>query len=407
MKVYYKARNHQGKSIYGDIEANSIEDARQQLSREKMIITNLTSKPNDHFFQNSVEAARKTFQHLDIEELLLFTQQLQAVNSVGMSISQGLVLIRDQSSHVGLCKSIDSMIYDINEGNSLASAMRKHPQFFDSTYVNLIEVGEKTGSLDEVLERLFHLIERQADNKRKIKGALFYPKMALTLSFIVFLGMTQFIIPKLKLFYDKMGGKLPAITRLLMSISEVMTSYWYIVFPLLAVSFFGIYQYFQTNSGKKLFDKVILSSPIFGKLIIDMEMNTFSAILNILTRSGLDIVSAFKAMHQNLSNTFVKQDIEVATESIKKGTSIYKSLEDSKYFSKITKNLIRVGEETGKLDLATEKLAKYYQAQIDYKVSNLSKVLEPVMLVIVFSIVIVLALALFLPMWQLSSLIKR
>ncbi len=411
-KYIYKARKLNGQAVTGEVTASSLADANQQLTRLGLVPL-AVSAWGGASLQNlsksfSIASIKDLFGKVPAKEMLMFTQQLQTIYAVGVPITQGLSLIASQTEHPKMKKVIEDLVAAVSEGSSLARAMSKHPEVFSEIYVNMITVGETSGSLEAILARLYEVLEAEAATRQKVASALFYPKMVVGMIVIVFIVLVTFVIPKMKDFYKMLGaGQLPLPTRIVLAISDAFTSYWWLTAIVIGAMVYGFKKWTATEHGSILWDKFKLNTPVFGLLILETEMNTFCAVLEMLVRSGVGIVQSLEILAGTLKSKMVRLAVEDCRRNVVAGGKIADSLSKDPYFPKMLSGLISVAEESGALEKVLNRTGRYYKAQVDYKVNNLSKAIEPFLLAVTFGMVLLLALAIFLPIWNAPGALKR
>jgi type II secretory pathway component PulF len=346
-------------------------------------------------------------QSVKLEELLIFNRQFQTIYAMGVPLIKGLSLIEDQVENPYFKLVLQKIIADVNNGDALEIAFARHPKVFDSTYVNLLKAGEASGKLEQILERLSLLSEQRAENRERIRSALLYPKMVLVVLSIAFLTIVYFVLPKLKDFYSKFNAQLPPITRGMMAFSDFMVHTWYIALAIVCVAAYLARRYLSSPEGRRAWHRVQLKLPIFGILIRQIETNSFCGVLELLVAGGVPIIEALTLTRESLTNEVFKTEVERFKNEVEQGGSIAKGLSASPVFPRMVGNLIAVGEEVGALESALARISQYYRLQISHKIANLSKTLEPLLLVVIFGAVLLLALGIFLPIWKMSSLIRK
>jgi type II secretory pathway component PulF len=406
-KYHYRARNRRGELIIGEVDASDLKAARKLVSLQQLIPIEIGTRRGSNPLPAIKKWFSKKFDKVPLQELLIFNRQLQIIYSVGIPILDGLALVRDQTEHPVLRKTLDKIITDLQEGASLYQALAKHPDVFDSIYTNLIKVGEAAGELERILERISVLSEQQNEQRAKIKSAMFYPKIVIFVLVAVFTVVVYFVLPRMKSFYAGFGGQLPPVTRFVMGVSDFFTTYWYLVFAIVYVSFTTVKKFLSTDRGRMLWDKYVLKMPIFGQLLLQIEISSFCTILEILMESGLPIVESLKLVSGSLTNKIVALEVDSCRTTVEAGGKLAEGFKDAGVTPKIVRNLLTIGEEGGQLPKVLNRVTAYYKVQIDYKLNNLSKLIEPILLVLVFGMVLVLALAVFMPMWKMSGLLKR
>lgn len=400
-KFFFRARAQDGVLVRESIDAIDLSEAKKRLMEMGLIPLEITDK------ESFLSRLRKSWIRITPEDFLAFNRQFQIVYGVGMPLLRGLELVERQTMNPRLKEALMQIRTDLGNGRTLNEAFAKHPNIFDSTYVSLLRVGEASGKLDAVLERISKFSQERVENRERVKSATLYPKIVAGTLALVFTIVVYFVIPKIKTFFDQFGADLPGVTILLMQISNAFVSYWYI---LLALGF-GAYTAFKkivaTPTGRAHWDNFKLHTPVFGNLVTLIETKSFASTLELLITGGVPILDGLRLTRDALSNTVFRSDVEKCINNVDNGGTLSQVLEKSKTFPPLVSGLIAVGEETGEMDKVLGQIGSYYQMQINHRLDNLSKTLEPILLFIVFGAVLVLALGVYLPLWKMSAIIKR
>lgn len=404
---FYKARDQKGSLVNGVIEAANLQNAREKVSALNLILVQITT-------QNKTDLAKKInhkfinlFNTIPTEELIVFLHQFQTAYSVGMPVLRSLELIESQTQSKALKKALGSIVEDLKQGQTLHKAFSKHPALFDNIFVNLLNAGETSGRLEELLERISVITERKAENKAKVKSALFYPKIVFFFIAVVLLVVTYFVMPKIKLFLNQIGADLPPITKMVMAFSDFCVTYWYLIIAGISGSYYAFKKFTSTVAGKYALDKLLLKTPIFGNLFIWLELNAFCFTLSTLLDSGISILDALDITKNSMMNSVVQAEVEKGKKSIEDGGTLAEGLKDSPIFPSMFVGLIAMGEETGALSKILKRISAYYKIQSDHRMDNLSKLIEPILLGIIFCIVLIIAIAVFLPIWGAAGQMKK
>lgn len=407
MQYEYRARDWNGNLVTGRIEALDEADAKRSIGKQNLVIIDVKSHSNflDHLPLTRVRQFLKP--RVSDEDLMLFFQQLQTVYSVGVPLLRGLELIGDQLENPTLKSQVAEIRNDISKGLNLSQAMEKIPSSFSKITVNLVHSGETSGQLEEILDRIAKSFEQQIDQKAKIKAATFYPKIVGFMIVFVVGFVVYFIVPKFKSVFSRFGSELPMITQIMVGISDFAVSYWYFLIGLGLSAYVGFKKYVGSISGRRTWDEFTLKVPILGRLLLQNDIYIFCSTFALLIRSGIPALQGLGIVKSSLDNTLLREDIERVEQGLRDGESIRDGLAKSILFPKTATNLIGVGEEAGELETTLNKLSTYYKRQIDYTLANLSKSIEPILLFVVFGMVLALALAVFLPMWKMNSIMKR
>ena len=407
-KFSYRARNQNGAQVVGEIEAEDRIAAKRFISKLQLIPIDVQIKTEKTVVVDSwYDSLKAHFNQIKPEEKMMFFQQLQTIYSVGVPLLRGLEMMQTQTANPRLQKVIKELMADIAEGQSMYQAMRKFPKIFDPITQNMIRVGEATGEFDKVLLRVSQVLQERLEHHSKIKSALFYPKIVFVMIGIVFSIIIYFVIPKFKEFFDRFGGELPPITRFIVGLSDFFNSYWYLVAALGFAVYIGFKKWYENPRGRQHWDTFILKVPVFGSLALQADVLTFCSLMGMLIRSGVSISEGLEVIQDSLSNSILKNEVGQVRDSVQAGETITSGFAKGVHFPKDMTNLISIGEASGELDKTLDRIAAFYKVQVDSKLNNLSKLIEPALLLIVFGMVLVLALAVFMPMWKMNSLLKK
>lgn len=405
-KFYYKAKDRTGTVQKGFIEAKSLFEAKKSLTDNNLFVVHIGTGLLADFQDKFQQVYTKLTERVSLEELIVFNRQLQTSYSVGISMVQALNMIAEQTDNPKLRSVVKSLVEDLSEGYALHEAMQKHPSVFDPIYINAIKAGESSGKLDEIFGMLCYFAEQKLENDGKIKSATLYPKIILFTIGAVILVVVTFVMPKLKEFYGRFGGELPPLTQFVMGISEFVIGYWYLLAALGVGIYYGWNKWISTPKGRLLWHKVQLKLPVFGAIYLQSDLLTFATVMRLLMQSGLPIIESFEVVRDSLKNQVLKNEIEECKNAVESGRNVAHGFSQSKVIPKMVGNLMTVGEESGKVDQVLEKVSSYYKLQLEFRLNNLSKAIEPFFLILIFGIVLVLVLSVFLPIWKMSQVMR-
>lgn len=404
---YYKARDGKGELVQGEVIAINEDEVRKNLSEKHLTPVFVSSKPLNMSFKKMWEEVIDYFQKVSLDELLIFNRQLHIVYSTGFPLLNGLELVRLQTENTYFKKVLANIISQIEQGISLHKALSKYPRIFDNVYITLIQAGEESGKLDDLLEKLSELIEQRSENQEQLKSAMFYPKLVIFVVANVLLGVIYVIVPRIKTFFSRFDAELPAITQFLIDISDFFVAYWYGVALIIGAMVFGFLSARKNHTSRIWLHKLFLKAPIFGKLNLEIETSIMSLVMELLIRGGIPIIRVLEIVQGSLKNAALQDAVKKAKSETEKGRPLAKALEEHKIFPKLFTNVISIGEESGSMETVLSQISAYYRKQIKYRLIAVTKAIEPIMLFFIFGIVLVIALAVFLPVWKMSSLIGK
>jgi type II secretory pathway component PulF len=404
---YYRARDRNGNSVANAVEAVDLSEARKTIYSLNLIPIDISSQKKNSLEDQIKEMMKGMTEQVQTADLLVFTRQFQTIYRVGAPLIKGLTLISMQTQNPYFKASLEKIIEDLNNGRSIEEAFAKYPKIFDTTYVSLVKAGETSGTLDTVLDNICSMISQSSENKEAIKSAMFYPKIVLGVMLIVFLVIVYFVIPKTKSFYDRFEGTLPLPTRIVTGVSDFFTNHWFLVALTAGGGYYAFKTYAKTPKGHYNLNKLVLKLPVFGVLFSMIETNTFCSIYRLLLDGGVPVVDALTLVKGAMKNKLYQDEIDKMIKEVQDGNQISSHLTRSKIFPPLVAGLVEVGEETGSLSPILENISNYYGVLIKHRLGNLSKMIEPILMAIIFAGVLVLALSVFLPMWQMTKLVKK
>ena len=402
MKYKYKARNQAGAVQEGVVEASSVSNASALLQRHNLIVTALDPMKESGVFLG----LSRLWEGVSGKEFVIFSRQLAVTVEAKVPILAALKGIIEQTENPYFAGVLSAVLADVDEGRSLSDSLRKHPEVFSDIYINMIQAGEVSGNLQNSLENLADNIEKNYILTQKIKGVLYYPAFILSAFFLVGFLMITFIIPKLTEMLEETNAALPITTRILIWTGDFMQHYWWAVLIAIIAAAAGLVYYIRTDDGKKEFDVIKLKIPLIGRVLRFVYLARFAENLSTLVKSGIPIVSALLITSRVVGNGVFENHIVEAAEKVKTGGSMSEVLSKKKDFPAIMTQMIKVGEDTGKLDSTLDTMAKFFTREADQIVSNLSSIIEPVLIVILGIGVGTLVFSIIIPIYNIAQGIK-
>lgn len=380
----YTATNAEDKPVKGTIEGlnrdSVVESLNSQGLRPSQVTLITGGKKTGGMFKKKVKLA----------DLVLFTRQLSTMVSAGVPLMRALSTLQAQTNSDRLKDIIGEIVKDVQGGSQLADALEKHTDTFSDIYVNMVRAGEAAGIVDDILKRLATQVEKSSSMRKKIKGAMTYPLVLLSLTVVAFFGLMIFVIPQIGGVLKGLGGpdaQLPALTQGMLDISDVMVSKWYLFVGGIAALVFGTRAYIKTPAGRHQLHTFILKVPIAGMLTTKIAVASFTRTFSALTGAGVSVVEALKVTARSLGNDLFRQELEKAASEVINGRQLSQALEGSKFFPVIVSQMLSVGEETGQTDTILVKVAEFYEEEVDTAIASMSSLLEPIMIVIMGSAV--------------------
>jgi type IV pilus assembly protein PilC len=395
----YSARDNNGKVIEGKLEARDAQAVAEILQDRGLIVVNIKEKKS----LDLEELSQINIGGVPMKDKVVFMRQLATMVNAGLPLTRGLQIMEQQITNPLFKKTILDVKVSVEAGKSLADSFRNTEEIFDDITINLIEAGESSGNLGEILNKLATELENKNKLQGKIKGALTYPIILLVIIAAVVVLMMLVLVPAMSDIYTEFGGELPAITKIMVSLSNFFINYWWVLLIAILGIVIGIKVWIDTPNGKRSSDKIVLKIPIIGGIISKMQIAQFTRILALLLSSGLSISRALELTAMSLSNTMFREVILEAKDEVEKGNSLALPIARSDYYPLLVSSMIAVGEETGELDNVLEKVAQYYNEEVDQATENMSSILEPVFLVIMGLVIAFISLGVYTPMFQLSE----
>ena len=395
----YKVRDRGGNLISGTLVADNEALVLQRL-REQGLTPLEVGKQSRGF---NIELTKKK---VKLKELSVFSRQFATMINSGLPILRALSILADQTSNGELARVLNECRLDIEQGSSLSAAIQKHPKVFSNLFVSMVKSGETGGSLDSVLLRLADMIENEVKLRGKIKSAMTYPIAVVALVSLIMSGMLLFVVPQFKSIYAQLGGSLPMPTRVLLALSEIFKKYWYIVIAAVFAGRFFFRRWKATPNGREAVDAFKLRVPVFGTLFHKTALARFAGTLSMLLRSGVPILQALDIVSETVNNRTIAKAVQDVQGSVREGESMAKPLAKHTVFPPMVVQMIAVGEETGQVDVMLEKVATFYNQEVEASVDALTSLIEPLLIAVIGGAVGAAVIALYMPMFNIIKLIQ-
>ena len=398
----YVVKDKTGKTHSGALEIESRNALIEQLWKQEFVVISIDERPQGRGSMLKLGEPR-----VKPEQLVIFSRQLATMVDSGISISVALDVLADQIDDRGFRVILKKIRDDIEAGSSLSEATSRHPKAFSDFYVNMLQAGESSGRLSDILDRVATYLEKVTALQRKVKASLFYPAFVSVLALSITTFLVVVIVPKFKEIFTALGGKLPLPTQILLSLSEFMGKY--LVVEIVGVVLLGILlrMYINTSGGRLWFDRLTLKMPLIGKLLQKVVIARFSRTLSTLVKSGVPILSSMEIVAKTAGNKVVEKAVLAALSSIKEGENIADPLTRSKIFPAMVTRMISVGERTGELEKMLGKIADFYESEVDAAITGLTSLIEPLVISILGLVIGSIVVALFLPIFQISTLVSH
>jgi general secretion pathway protein F len=407
MPVYsYAGLDPNGKSVSGIIDAESPRAARSKLRRTGVFPTNVAETKEAESAPRASRSIRSFFERVGSQELSVTTRQLSTLVSAGLPLVDCLTALIDQVDSERLKSMLSQTRERVNEGSSLADALAEHPRVFSELYVNMVRAGEASGALDVVLLRLAEYTESTARLRSKLRAALTYPAIMVVVGSGILFFLLSYVVPKITRIFVESKQVLPLPTRVLIATSGMLSSWWPVLLLLLAAAALGFRYYVRTPTGRYNYDRWVLRSPVFGKLLQKIAVARFSRTLSTLLKSGIGLLPSLDIVKNIVDNRVLYEATEDARDAIREGQSIAPPLKKSGIFPPLMIHMIAVGEKSGQLEEMLFKTAETYEGEVDTSISTLTTLLEPVMIVFMGGVVTFIVLSILVPIFQMSQLVR-
>jgi type IV pilus assembly protein PilC len=393
----YTARAVNGELKTATIDAPSREEVVAQLRRQRMSVVKVDE-----------ESAKKskTKGSIKMRDIVIFTRQFSTMINAGLPLVQALDILAKQTENKTLSEVTRAVVFDVESGHTVADALAKHPNAFSDLYVNMVAAGEAGGILDTILMRLATFMEKNDALIRKVKGAMIYPGVIMSVAVIAIAILLIFVIPVFESMFGSVGLALPLPTRIVIGASRILKSYWYLIGGAIAGTFVMFKRYYATPDGKLKIDKLLLKVPVLGDVLRKSAVSRFTRTLGTLISSGVSILDGLEITAKTAGNRVIQDAIMASRASIAGGDTIAAPLQKSQVFPPMVISMIAVGEQTGGLDEMLSKIADFYDEEVDAAVSGLLSLLEPVMIVFLGVVVGGMVVAMYLPIFDMINAVQ-
>jgi type IV pilus assembly protein PilC len=399
----YTAINAQGMEIDGVIAAGDLIGAREQLRRRGLLAQRLNE------VDDSAPLSEKRITiggRVRPKSLQIFSRQFATMIEAGLNVVQALVVLEEQTSEMKLAEVVTQLRHDVEAGLLLSEAMARHPKVFSRLYVAMVEAGEAAGILDIVLDRVAVQIEKQEAIRRRVKGAMIYPSLVLTFATLVLCGLLFFLVPIFEKIFAQLNGQLPMLTQLVVHASNGLRAYWFVIIPFL-ISLPFVFRWWKgTERGRQQWDRLLLRVPMrIGETVRKVAMARFSRTLATLVAAGVDILKALEITGQAAGNWVVESALADVRERVHQGAGLSEPLEENDIFPPMVAQMMKIGEESGELQKMLDKIADFYEDEVDASIASLTSIVEPVMMILVGAVVGVIVISMYLPMFRMLQLV--
>ncbi|UCF66243.1 MAG: type II secretion system F family protein [Acidobacteriota bacterium] len=392
----YKGRSRTGDQREGTLEAASRDEAVASLRRQGIVVSSVTEKGKEFKLPKIGSGVKQ-------KDIAIFTRQFSVMIDAGLPLVQCLEILASQSPNRMFQQVLTTVRQDVESGSTLADALRKHPRVFDDLYCNMVAAGEAGGILDTILQRLSTYIEKIVKLKSAVRGALIYPVAVICIAAVVVWVILTFVIPVFADLFTGLGASLPLPTRITIILSDFLRAWWWLMVGGIIGGVVGLKQYHRTEKGRRVLDALMLKIPVIGTLLRKIAVARFCRTLATLTSSGVPILDGLDITARTAGNAVIEDAIQSVRSSVEEGKTISEPLRETKVFPDMVVQMIGVGEQTGALDAMLSKIADFYEDEVDEATQNLLALLEPVMIVILGTVIGGIVVSMYLPMFSLIS----
>ncbi len=399
----YTASDQSGKIRRGTLSAETLEDALELVAEADLVPVDL--KLVNKSVEGVLVSLKTRYFKVPTMDLIVFTKQLVTMIRVGIPMTQAFGILKDQTVQPRLKRIAGMVESEVEAGSSLSAALGKHPKVFSRLYCSMIAAGEASGTLPEVLDRLIYLVEHESKVKAEVKSALRYPAFIVATIVLAFIVMITFVVPRFVTFFSEQGLELPLTTRICIGISEILSGHGTLIgFLSAAIGLLLYYLLNRTASGKLFRDRGLLLAPIIGPVISKAAMTRFASIFAILQSSGVMVLDSLGILKETIGNSAIAGEFDKIRSLLEEGHGISGPLRSAKYFPPMVVNMVKVGEEAGRLEEMLRDVSKHYDVEIAYSLKKMTDSIGPIMIVALTGVIGFFALAIYTPMWELTEM---
>lgn len=400
MGIYkYEGVDNNGKKVLGQVDAGSEKEVRKILRAQSVRVKKITPPTLLEFDLGAWMVEKGFAQAIGSKELGSFTKQLSVMINAGVPILQALEILHRSEKNPSLKNSIKKIAADVGEGKTIAEAMSSQ-KGFDKLYCNLVKAGEAGGILDQILKKLAIHMEKQEKTKSQIKSAMMYPSVVVSVGALVIWAMMVFVVPQFVGMIKETGKEMPWITQMVIDISEFLGKYTPVIVPGVIVGVLGLLSYIKTPTGKIFWDNLSMRVPMFGGIVIKGNLSAFSNTLATLLGAGVSLIDALDICIETIDNSVIAQDLKEVKKKVVEGKTITEPLSKIEYFPELVTQMIRVGEQTGQIDQMLARVAEVFEDEVDTLVTGMTKMIEPLIIVVLGGIIATILVAMYLPMFM-------
>ena len=400
MAVYkYKARDKKGKVKEAIVKAENAVLASNHIRSLGLTLISLKEKKDESKRSSALFGSRG----IKTRDISMFTTQLHTLLMAGLAIVSALKALENSTTNVDLAKIIKKVRESVEGGANLSDSFAQNRRYFDELYCNMIKAGEESGNLAEVLQRLAFSIEKEEEIRKRIKSAMSYPIILVVTMVVAVLVLGVFVIPRFAELFEGLNAELPLPTRILLGANYVISNYWYVFILAVSIAGFMFRNFIRTPPGKWAWDHFKIRVFIFGPLFLKIYMARFSYMVSTLIQSGISVIDTFELAGKTTPNVVIAKSIANIKEKVKQGRSIASSMKEEELFPELVIQMVDVGEEAGRVEDLLDQVGRFYEREADNTIDNMTTLIEPVLLFFIAGIVLIMALGIFLPLWNLHG----
>ncbi|MCH8529863.1 MAG: type II secretion system F family protein [Saccharospirillum sp.] len=403
-EFYYQGRTADGQSVEGQLEASSQSAVLQQLKRQSIIATRVEpAKTKQRKRESTPWLERLQSKQVSADELIMFCRQMYALSRSGIPLMRAINGLADVTRSARLGEILHDVARSLGQGTALSTALRAHPETFNDLFIAMVRMGESTGRIDTAFKQLVDHLELEKDTRKKVASAVRYPIIVVSAILIAILVINLFVIPAFANVFDRLGADMPLPTRILIATSDFLLATWPYLIALTVLGIYALLRWKKTPEGAQHWDRMILRLPLLGGIFERIALGRFARPFAMMLDAGVPLLQALRVASKTVGNRHIGQGVEGMLNGIERGESLLVTASASGMFNPLILQMIAVGEETGNVGDLLVDIADFYDQEVEYDLKRLAEAIEPILLVFMGAMVLVLALGVFLPMWDLGS----
>ncbi|MDE3273223.1 type II secretion system F family protein [Pseudoalteromonas sp. G4] len=401
----YQAKDKHGNSVAGELEAQDENAAADTLLRRGLIPLSIKQSNNDK--ESSKSAVIQFFQpKVTLDELIIFSRQMYSLMKAGIPIIRAIVGLAETTTHPVFRETLLDVAKQLEQGRNLSAAFASHKKVFNRLMISIVVVGESTGKLEDAFLQLATYFEQEHETRKRIKAAMRYPTFVVIALAVAMFILNIFVIPTFAEMFAKFNAELPLMTQILIGTSNFFVTYWHVIIFTIIATIFGVKSYLKTPIGRRKWDRIKLKIPIVGGIIERSLLARYSRSFAMILRAGVPMTTGLSLVAEAIDNAFMEEKVIDMRRRIEKGESLLRASKNSELFTQLVLQMVAVGEETGRVEELLQEAAEFYEREVDFDLKSLTAKIEPILISVVAGMVLVLALGIFTPMWDMMSAIK-